>query len=95
MLWDKVLIEHKQPVDVMLCLLVALEGFSRKAGATDIAYNTPTLHCYHLPCVLCGVLLLCLSNLYPPSRHGMTFVLATCPKAYAFEKGDKDGEQIL
>jgi hypothetical protein len=39
-------IENKQPVDVVLHLQVAFEGFSRKAGATDLAFNASTFrHC--------------------------------------------------
>jgi hypothetical protein len=65
-LWDKIPIELKQPVDVVLCLQMALKRFSCKADAADFAVNAPTLHHCCIPSLLCGILLLCSGNLYLP-----------------------------
>jgi hypothetical protein len=57
LIMDNVPIENKRPIDVVLRLQVAFGGFSRKAGATDLAFNVSTFcHCCgsHL---LCGVFL--------------------------------------
>jgi hypothetical protein len=42
--YDNVPVEYKQPEDVVLGLQMALEGFSREAGTTDLAINATMLH---------------------------------------------------
>jgi hypothetical protein len=93
LLRDDVPIENKQPVDVMLHLQVAFEGFSCKAGATDLAFNASTFRCCCGSHLLCGVFLVCLSNSYLSwqTRHDPS-LFSICSESNAFKKGDKDLE---
>ncbi len=58
--------------------------------------HRPKLCCCCDPCLLCGILLLHLSNSYPPQQARHDFCLSRlCPKANAFEKVDEDSKQRL
>jgi hypothetical protein len=73
---------------------MASEGFSRKAGATNLASNASTLRrCCAEPCLLASILLLCLGNSYLPRQTRHDFRLfGIRPEADPFEKVDEDIE---
>jgi hypothetical protein len=87
LLWDQVPIEHKQPVDVVLCLQMALKRYSHKADATNFTFNPPTLRGCCVPSLLCGILLLRFGNPYLPRQTRHDFRLSRIRlKANSFEK---------
>ncbi len=88
---DDIPVEYKRPEDVMLGLQMVSEGFSRKAGATNLACNTSTLRrCCAEPCLLANILLLCLGNSYLPRQTRHDFRLfGIRPEADPFKEADE------
>jgi hypothetical protein len=76
---------------------MALEGFNRKAGATNLESKELTLRrCCAEPCFLVSILLLCLGNSYLPRQTSHDFrFYGIRPEADPFEKINKDIETRL
>ncbi len=77
----------------MLGLQMALEGFSRKAGATDVTVNPPMLRSYCVPCLSACVVHFRLGTLYL-SRHADhdLRLVRIFQEAYSFKQFDEDVE---
>ncbi len=69
-------VEYEQPENVMLGLQVAPEGFSYKAGATDVTINPTTLRSRCNPRLLACIFYLCWGNSYlsPHTHHDFCLI---------------------
>jgi hypothetical protein len=84
---NDVLVEYKQPEDVVLGLQMTSEG------TTDLAINTLMLcHCCSEPHLLACILCIRLGNAYHPRQTFHNFCLFSDPEAKLFKKVDEDGE---
>jgi hypothetical protein len=88
---DDISVEYKQPENVMLGLQMALEGFSCKAGTTDVTVNPPTLCSCCVPRLLACVVHFCLGTSYLSwhTDHDLHLVLI-CQEADSFKQFDED-----
>jgi hypothetical protein len=90
---DDISVEYKQQENIMLGLQMALEGFSRKAGATDVTVNPTTLCSCCVPRLLACVLHFHLGTLYlfQHADHDLQLI-HICQEANSFKQFDKDVE---
>ena len=86
LLWNQIPIKDKRLIDVVLCLQMASEGFSREVDATHFTIKPlMLLHGCCVPRLLCGILLLHLgySHFFRQTHHEFCLRRA-CLEANAF-----------